>query len=718
MVHSQINKQLVYKEDSAIEKKDHNFQPHKYPTEMTFDDEKDPVKFYLTFGRKNEAFLESHHIVYYPVYLVAKNVVMSKIGVLEIEPEHEKSMVDEDGMIDPDNLEYPPLFFSLLTHGYLTLKHAIIMGDEDEDDDEDEEDTVSISSSSSSSSNETNKTKESENEDEDMFKIPASKLGKKPKKQTFVSDSPFKTDKASQMPKQLVEETKTMAEDIKSKFEESPKNEWIENFMKNNHYDIQDNEGGGDCLFAVIRDAFLEVGKITSVDTLRELLAEEANDELFQQYRAVYLAIEDSIVENDKEIANLTNMMKEYRERVDLSPNKRKTARYIKVLKPITKAEHQEIIHQAEKANKQMEKLKKDNYENAAFLRYNFGFMKDIHSLDEFQEFIKTSKFWADTWAISTLEDKLNCKLVIFSEEAYNDGSPDSVLNCGEAAKSIQKKEKFTPEFYIMTSYSGTHYRLVTYREKKIFDFSEIPYDVKVLIINKCMERNSGIFYLIQDFRNLKSKIGLSPEEGEQEEADNDDAYLSSMYDANIVFVLDIHAPTMKDPGTSAQGEKIPADKKHTFMKLAKIKSWRRKLHDSWTEAPFMVDNRRWASVEHYYQGSKFRKQHPDFYAKFSLDSRDSEFNEDVAAAKTAGRKSKNKYRPANVNIDPDFYDGERSMAERMLALKAKFDGNLDLKEVLLLTGTAKLVNFVRQSPPEIDMELMTLRRTITGNQG
>jgi predicted NAD-dependent protein-ADP-ribosyltransferase YbiA (DUF1768 family) len=134
-------------------------------------------------------------------------------------------------------------------------------------------------------------------------------------------------------------------------------------------------------------------------------------------------------------------------------------------------------------------------------------------------------------------------------------------------------------------------------------------------------------------------------------------------------------------------------------MKLAKIKSWRRKLHDSWTDAPFTLDGKRWASVEHYYQGSKFRKQHPDFYAKFSLDSRDSEFNEDAAAAKTAGRKSKNKYRPANINIDPDFYDGKRSHTERQQALKAKFEGNLDLKEALLLTGNAKLVNFVRQSP-------------------
>jgi len=226
------------------------------------------------------------------------------------------------------------------------------------------------------------------------------------------------------------------------------------------------------------------------------------------------------------------------------------------------------------------------------------------------------------------------------------------------------------------------------------------------------MERNSGGFYLIQDFRNLKSKIGLSADEGKPDDDEgSDDAYLSGLYDPTTVFVIDIRAPTTKDPGTSAQGEKIPVNKKLLYRKLAKIKAWRRQLDDSWTEAPFTLDGKRWASVEHYYQGAKFRKQHPDFYAKFSLDARDSEFNEDVAAARTAGRKTKNKYRPANVNIDPDFYNGERSLAERHLALKAKFEGNLDLKEALLLTGEAKLVTFVRQAPGEIDLALMTLRK-------
>jgi len=709
MVHSQINKQLVYEEDSEIEKKDHNFTPLKYPIEISFDDSCDEelvVRFYVTFGKKNERFLKSHHIIYYPIYLIVGKNVVSKIGVLEIEPEQESRVVDDEDNIDPEKLQTSPLFFSFLTEAYLSLKNAIVTSldsDDDEDDEEqsskdsDDEDVVIIKGE-----NEVEESKgKSQEVDDDMFDIPESKLGSRKKPELTSEKSFFTTDTSVKMPKTLAEETKTMAEKNKSEYQESAKNEWIENYMRNNHYGIQDNEGGGDCLFAVIRDAFQEIGKMTTIEALRELLSAEATDDIFQQYRTVYLAMEDGIVENEKEMKTLVSMIKEYKRRTR-SPQ------------TLTKIEHSDILEQAKKATNRMENLKNENKENAEFLRYNFGFMKHIDTLESFQEYIKTSKFWADGWAISTLEQKLNVKLIVLSEESFDEGSLDSVLNCGEASQVLQKRGKFSPDYYIMTSYSGVHYKLITYKDRKIFDFGEIPYDIKVLVLNKCMERNSGIFYLIQDFRNLKSKIGLSPDEGEPEPKDEvDDEYLASLYDPEIVFVLDSHAPMKKEPGTTAQGEHIPPDKKRSFMKLSKIKSWRRKLHDSWADTPFTVDGKQWASVEHYYQGAKFRKHYPDFYTKFSLDSPDSDFNREVAEAKIAGRKSHNKYRSDKITIDPDFYDGERNHQERQLALKSKFEGNLDLKEILLLTQSAKLVNFVRQSPPEIDMDLMNLRRTL-----
>ena len=72
--------------------------------------------------------------------------------------------------------------------------------------------------------------------------------------------------------------------------------------MKNNFYNIVDNEGKGDCLFAVIRDAFAQVGKNTTVRKLRALVADEATDDIFEEYRKVYLEMTNELDEIDKKI--------------------------------------------------------------------------------------------------------------------------------------------------------------------------------------------------------------------------------------------------------------------------------------------------------------------------------------------------------------------------------------------------------------------------------
>ena len=51
--------------------------------------------------------------------------------------------------------------------------------------------------------------------------------------------------------------------------------------MENNNYSITDNEGGGDCLFATIRDAFSSIAQQTSVNKLRKKLSDEADDKIF-----------------------------------------------------------------------------------------------------------------------------------------------------------------------------------------------------------------------------------------------------------------------------------------------------------------------------------------------------------------------------------------------------------------------------------------------------
>ena len=150
------------------------------------------------------------------------------------------------------------------------------------------------------------------------------------------------------------------------------------------------------------------------------------------------------------------------------------------------------------------------------------------------------------------------------------------------------------------------------------------------------------------------------------------------------------------------------------FAQLATILDWRKKLDDSWLQ-PFMLDNHSWASVEHYYQASKFKKNNQSFYLSFSLDS-GTNLSKDVDMAKSAGGKT-GKYnnvliRPVQVEIDPDFFD-KRHADELLSAQTAKFSLNDELKKLLLATNSAKLMQYNKRKPAIVDDSLMLLRHQL-----
>jgi predicted NAD-dependent protein-ADP-ribosyltransferase YbiA (DUF1768 family) len=127
------------------------------------------------------------------------------------------------------------------------------------------------------------------------------------------------------------------------------------------------------------------------------------------------------------------------------------------------------------------------------------------------------------------------------------------------------------------------------------------------------------------------------------------------------------------------------------------------------------LDGHKWSSIEHYYQGAKFKNGFPDFTLQFSLDS-ESEISKSVELARAAGGlsgKRKNKLlRPTKVVIDPNFY-GERNESERETALRAKFAQNQDMKSLLTSTQNAKLNHFIRGAPAVADEALMKIRREL-----
>lgn len=183
----------------------------------------------------------------------------------------------------------------------------------------------------------------------------------------------------------------------------------------------------------------------------------------------------------------------------------------------------------------------------------------------------------------------------------------------------------------------------------------------------------------------------------------------SDLYDDSTVLCFYSKSADLPFPGKGS-GEKMESGLSRFYERLAKITGWRKMLSNFWIK-PFMLDGHEWASVEHYYQGSKFKIGNHDYYLEFSLDS-DSDLSKDPAMAKTAGGKTGGKIRPKHIAADLDFFGG-RDKIEMYNAQYSKFSQNEELKDVLLSTNDAKLTHFRRGQDAEVFITLMQVRQEL-----
>jgi predicted NAD-dependent protein-ADP-ribosyltransferase YbiA (DUF1768 family) len=675
MVLSKIDSDVSYPELKSVDSGDLKTEANLYQLEI-----KD-VDVIIAIGNAKNTF-EDKNILYFPIYLVKYNNKVVQIGVYEIKSSDYLSYLDDYNNLDVEKMN-EPLIYTFATKEFLNKLHL--------------KPDVPLRRVEGVDKEEGELSEDSEEENEGKEEVEYNEYYEIPKEREDI----FIMTKGVPLPPLLKEETKKQAKDYREKYHESSKDTWIEKFMKNKNYSITDNEGGGDCLFSTIRDAFSSVAQQTSVNKLRKKLSNEATEEIFFSYKEEYDMYNAALIKD-------TNQIKELESEYILLKQ-----RFTEI---IDRNEQKIIANEAKKVKEQHDKLVKEKRITAEILK-EYKFMKGIDTLDAFKSKIKKCDFWADTWAISTLERILNIKFIIMSSENYKSGDIKNVLNCGPISDSIlQQRGRFTPEFYIIIEHTGNHYKLIGYKKKQIFKFIELPYDIKNLIFEKCMEKNSGQFSIIPDFQKFKAGKSKNIIKEAQYE-DLSESKLRALYDDNVVFQFYSKSLDKPLPGKGS-GEKIPNDRLKEFSELATIPQWRKKLSNFWVE-PFSLDNHRWSSVEHYYQGSKFKKTHPDFYLSFSLDS-GTDLSKDPAMAKAAGGKS-GKFkgellRPLEVSIDPDFF-GKRQSREMYNAQFAKFTQNDELKRLLLATNDAKLTHYVRGAEPVVFDELMLIRDKIKRNQ-
>ena len=108
------------------------------------------------------------------------------------------------------------------------------------------------------------------------------------------------------------------------------------------------------------------------------------------------------------------------------------------------------------------------------------------------------------------------------------------------------------------------------------------------------------------------------------------------------------------------------------------------------------IDGQTWASVEHYYQASKFKHDNPEFYARFALDTDNGELATNPALAKAAGGKTGKyqgkQFRPKYIVADKDFFSTDRHRTEMETAQAVKF-AIPELADMLALTAGAELIH-------------------------
>jgi predicted NAD-dependent protein-ADP-ribosyltransferase YbiA (DUF1768 family) len=225
------------------------------------------------------------------------------------------------------------------------------------------------------------------------------------------------------------------------------------------------------------------------------------------------------------------------------------------------------------------------------------------------------------------------------------------------------------------------------------------------------MERTTGAFNKIPDFRQFQSDLGIiQPVANESEQEEEVEGIVSDLYNPDLVLSFHSRSDKLKQPGV-VEADDVPINKRSEFAELAKYDSWRKRLDDSWVgdgknAAHFTTeDGNRWVSVDHYLLAVTFKDSYPSIYTDYTANN---PLGKDLDKARISITKKKDKI--------GTHYEAWKKASRvdmtgfRKEALLAKFNQNLDMKDLLKATGMAKLEQYRQGQKPFVDIALMEVR--------
>lgn len=636
MVVSKLNNLLNYPENILVDENDIDYESYIYKGNIYGK----PILFIFGKGElvsNNLVLNQDVDIMYINVYLVKNNDIVRKIGIFEILNSEYLNYLDDEGNINLSSELGNQMFktnsimfsgskdFIKKIYNLDEIKETIDSESSDDEDDLDEDDL------------------DEDDLDEDLDEeLQPHSTKKTPIQKTLATKEDYIKE---------VEEYKRIGK--------KPNDKWINEYLESKKYDIKDVPGDGNCFFTCFVEAYNShysikddlTGKKLTTQKVRNYLASIADEDLFNHYKLMFSSFGESSQEAGASIAK-----------------KKKIHESLKIQIGGTSSlqDKQELVLRA-KTNIGAISGAKSILEASNVMKKEFDYMASLTNLGEFKEYIKTNEFYADAWAIPKLEAHYNIKFVIFSQSNYEKEDYTNIILCTETEESIQKQGYFDPLMYINVNYSlNNHYDLITHDKnyyKSSFDFVELPYIIKLKIAETCMTHGIGIYNLIKDFndfaleegtiigKQLSSKEEFAKSVQELKSSEKSDLSDKSLCNQDILITVSSRAAhlefgrgnhekiseSLKFAQSSKFAAKIP--EKHRMLQasgeLIKIKDWRKKLDNSWS-------------------------QDKDF--KLNIDGKDYvNVNEYIK-----------KY-PTNI----------------MKALEAKFEQNPDLKEILKKTGNA-----------------------------
>uniref|UniRef100_A0A6C0EWM5 Uncharacterized protein n=1 Tax=viral metagenome TaxID=1070528 RepID=A0A6C0EWM5_9ZZZZ len=712
MVRSKLVPSINYPEIKALDSSDTKHENYNAPL---YEASVLGINTIISIGQIKNTFV-AQNIVYYPIYLIKNDKVISQIGVYELFQTDIPVLMDDEGDINLEKASAPLLYSfvkkSLIQQAVYIPSGADVVTDVGLMKKPLSKKPISLKSLESlepleSLANKGVAEEEEGEEGEDTALQAAIRASLEPVR---LSDVPLKR---KNIPVQNIEQS--LAEN--KAYRHIKDEAWLQSYYHNNNFKVIRNQGGGDCLFMAVCQAFLSIEPDSdiSVIKLRRMLAEVLTESQFTDYRERYEMFSSTLKELRDENKLLSESNKDLAQRAaapNLSPNDKLT---LKLQSDENVARYHEILRETEM------------YKEYLKLVY---FMRGVRSLEALKDIIRkgemTSEYWGDEWALSSLELILNIKFIVLSYRDYIEQNKkpyteSNVIICGSDVDEKRKSEiemmlmqgkkgmggvgamgaqserdvreardksKFeevtviNPDYYIILSHTGSHYELATYRDTAIFTFPEIPFCVKLQIANRCIESSrgnlesfSGAYQKIPQFILFYQQelgledIGKSAQGGGGADANH---VLTANPHFNPSIVLIYHIGSADELPGRAQGDYVSNKDKKAFLQLIASgkgkNNWRKKLSNEWCE-PFTLDGHRWLSVEHYYQANKFLKRAPEFYLLFTMDANKkskyydetsilSRISQDVDLAKVAGKKIPNTTIDGKkVSLRPDDVD-------------------------------------------------------------